>query len=72
MMAKNDAAAASIEFQAALAIGATNPAEAHTDFGEALLKLGRKDEARRQALEAMKTAPSFARAQDLLSKSLGN
>jgi len=68
LLAKGDAPGALVEFQAALAIGATNPAEAHTDAGEALLKLGRKDEARREALEAMKTAPTFERAQDLLIK----
>ncbi|MEO7191618.1 MAG: tetratricopeptide repeat protein [Vicinamibacterales bacterium] len=66
LLAKGDAAPALIEFQAALALGPVNAAEAHTDAAEALLKLGRTAEARTEALTALKTAPTFARAQDVL------
>ena len=66
LLAAGEHEAAQIEFKAAIALGPTNPAEAHTDLAEALLKLGRKDEARREVLTALATAPTFARAQDLL------
>ncbi len=66
LMAREEFDAALIEFQAAIALGPTNPAEAHTDAGEALLKLGRAADARREALAALAQAPTFARAQDLL------
>jgi tetratricopeptide (TPR) repeat protein len=71
LMAKNDQAGALVEFQAALAMGPTNLAEAHADVAEALLKLGRRDEAKREALAALKEAPTFARAQDLLLAAMG-
>jgi tetratricopeptide (TPR) repeat protein len=70
-LVKNDNAAALVEFQAALATNPANPADAHADAAEAYLKLGRKEEAKRQALEALKRAPTFARAQDLLLAALG-
>ena len=66
LLAKNDGAAAVIEFQAALALGPTNPADAHSDLAEALLKVGRKDEARAAVMAALAQAPTYARAQDLL------
>jgi tetratricopeptide (TPR) repeat protein len=71
LLEKGDNAAALIEFQAALAGGPANLAEAHTDSAEALLKLGRRDEAKRSALLALKEAPTFARAQDLLLAAIG-
>ena len=55
---------------AALASGA-NLAEAHADLGEALLKVGRRDDAKAQALLALKQAPTFPRAQDLLLAAIG-
>lgn len=61
---QNDAAL--VEFRAALALGPTNPAEAHTDVAEALLALNRRDEAKQEALLALEDAPTYARAQDLL------
>jgi tetratricopeptide (TPR) repeat protein len=70
-MAKNDYTPALAEFQAALATTPANPPDAHADAAEAYLKLGRKEEAKRQALEALKQAPTFARAQDLLLAALG-
>jgi tetratricopeptide (TPR) repeat protein len=71
LMEKGEAAPALVEFQAAIAGGPPNLAEAHTDAAEALLKLGRRDEARRSALLALKEAPTFARAQDVLLAALG-
>ncbi len=58
--------AALVEFQVALALGPANPAEAHTNLGEALLAAGRRDEAKEQAFLALEQAPTFARAQNLL------
>ena len=72
LLAKGETAAALLEFQATVALGPANPAEAHSDVAEALLKLGRKEEARRSALLALKVAPTYARAQDILIASSGN
>ena len=66
LMAKTNYAGALREFQATVALGPANLAEAHTDVADALLKLGRRDEARRSALAALKEAPTFSRAQDIL------
>jgi tetratricopeptide (TPR) repeat protein len=66
-----DPAAALIEFRAALAAGPANVAESRADLAEALLKLGRRDEAKREALLALQLAPTFARAQDLLLAAMG-
>jgi tetratricopeptide (TPR) repeat protein len=71
LLAKNDAAGALLEFQAGIALGAPNPAEAHSDVAEALIKLGRNAEAKREALLALQAAPTFSRAQDLLLKAEG-
>ena len=54
-----------------MALGPANLAEAHTDVAEAFLKLNRKDEAKKSALMALKEAPTFARAQDLLLIAIG-
>jgi tetratricopeptide (TPR) repeat protein len=70
-LAKNDVARAIIEFTVVLALGPANQAEAHTDLGEAFLKAGRKDEAKKEAFTALDLAPTFARAQDLLLAALG-
>jgi Flp pilus assembly protein TadD len=59
------------EFRAALALGPPNLAESHTELAETLFKLGRKDEAKRQAILALEQAPTYARAQDLLLAILG-
>ncbi len=63
--------AALTEFQVAVALNPTNPAEAHADVAEVLLGLGRKDEAKREALLALMEAPTYARAQDLLLAAIG-
>jgi predicted Zn-dependent protease len=71
LMEKNDAVGAVVEFQAALALGPANLAESHADLGEALLKVGRRDDAKAQALLALKQAPTYPRAQDLLLAAIG-
>jgi Flp pilus assembly protein TadD len=71
LLARGDAARALLEFQASVALGPPNPAEAHSDVAEALIKLGRKPEARREAMLALQVAPTFARAQDLLLEAEG-
>jgi cytochrome c-type biogenesis protein CcmH/NrfG len=71
LLAKSDFAGALVEFQATLALGPVNLAEAHADAAEALIKLGRRDEGKREALAALKEAPTFARAQDLLLLAIG-
>lgn len=59
------------EFRAAIAAGAVNLPDAHCDLGEALLALGRRDEAKTHAVRALENAPTFERAQTLLLKSVG-
>ena len=59
------------EFTAAIAAGAVNLPDAHTDLGEALFALGRADEARRHAIRALENAPTFERAQTLLLRTIG-
>ena len=71
LVAKSSWQPALIEFQAALALGPPNLAEAHTDLGEVLFRLGRKDEAKRHIIVALQQAPSYARAQDVLLAILG-
>jgi Flp pilus assembly protein TadD len=70
-LAKRQYAAALIEFQAALALGPPNLAEAHTDLGEVYLAMGRRDDAKAEAIRALKEAPTYARAQDLLLAATG-
>jgi cellulose synthase operon protein C len=65
LMVKGQHAEALIEFQAALAVGPPNLAEAYADVAEASLKVGKTEEARKAAFAALKIAPNFARAQDL-------
>jgi Tfp pilus assembly protein PilF len=60
-----------VEFNAALALGGTNPTEGRTNVAETLLALNRKDEAARQALLALEDGPTFARAQDVLLAARG-
>jgi hypothetical protein len=60
-----------VEFQATLALGPANLAEAHANLADVLLKLDRRDDAKRHALAALKQAPTFARAQDLLLAAIG-
>ena len=71
LFSKKSYQAALIEFQAALALGPPNLAEAHTDLGETLFQVGRKEEAKRHVLIALQSAPTYARAQDVLLAILG-
>lgn len=71
LMARGEHQPALIEFRAALALGPANLAEAQTDLAEALFKLGRKEEAKRQVLWALQQAPGYARAQELLLSVIG-
>jgi Flp pilus assembly protein TadD len=71
LLAKGDATGALLEFQANVALGPANPAEAHGDLAEALIKANRMDEARKEALAALRVAPTYARAQDLLLEATG-
>lgn len=71
LMATRDFAAALVEFDAALAVGPANKAEARTDRAEALLALDRRDDARREVMLALQDAPTYARAQDLLLETMG-
>ena len=70
-LAKGQTGAALIEFQVALALGPPNLAEAHVDLGEAYLASGRRDEAKSEALAALKEAPTYPRAQTLLLAVIG-
>ncbi len=54
------------EFRAALASQPVDPAAAHCDLAESYVRLGRFDDARRQALSALEIAPTYERAQELL------
>jgi tetratricopeptide (TPR) repeat protein len=70
-LAQNRAERAILEFQVALALGPANQVEAHTDLGEAFLKAGKKDDAKKEAFIALEQAPTYARAQDLLLAAMG-
>ena len=71
LLANGDYAGALVEFQATLALGPANLAEAHADLADVLIKLNRRDDAKRHALLALQQAPTFARAQDLLLAAIG-
>jgi tetratricopeptide (TPR) repeat protein len=71
LLARKDYAAALVEFQATLALNPANLAEAHANVAEAQLRLGHREEAKHEALEALKLAPTYARAQDLLLEAMG-
>lgn len=53
-------------FRAAVAAGPADRAAAHCDLADAYLATGALAEARRQVLDALEVAPTYARAQDLL------
>ncbi len=66
-----DTAEAIRAFSVAVASKPLDRASAHADLAEALLQAGRKDDARKQVMEALMVAPTFTRAQDLLLKLSG-
>jgi Flp pilus assembly protein TadD len=70
-LAKGALQSALLEFRAALALGPVNLAVAHTDVADVLLRMNRKDEAKREALLALQEAPTYARAQDILLAAIG-
>jgi Flp pilus assembly protein TadD len=67
-LASGDAPEAVRNFRVALASGPVNRATAHTDLAEALLQVGNRAEAKREALAALEIAPTYERAQDILLK----
>jgi tetratricopeptide (TPR) repeat protein len=70
-LTSGDVTEAERAFRVALAAKPLDRASAHADLAEALLQAGKKDEARKQVLEALQVAPTFTRAQDLLLKLSG-
>ncbi|MDE3155749.1 MAG: tetratricopeptide repeat protein [Acidobacteriota bacterium] len=70
-LAEKDSTRALREFQVALAAGPRDQAAAHCDLAETYYLTGRRDEAKRQTLDALEIAPLYARAQDLLLKLVG-
>ena len=71
LLAAGQFAPALVELLATLALGPPNAAETHTDIADVLIKLSRRDEAKRHALLALQQAPTYARAQDLLLLAIG-
>jgi len=59
-----------IEFQAALKVETTDMAAAHYNLSRVYLAAGRNSEAKRSALAALKIAPNFEAAQEILLNSL--
>ncbi len=58
------------EYQALLALDPPDKAAAHLNVANVLLELGRKAEAKKEALAALEIAPGFEPAQELLLKTL--
>ena len=67
-LASGQGADAVRNFRVALAAGPVDRASAHADLAEALLQIGNRAEAKREALAALEIAPTFERAQDILLK----
>jgi tetratricopeptide (TPR) repeat protein len=68
---RNEAEFAAREFRTVIALKPIEPAVAHTDLAESYLKLGKRDDAKKQALAALEIAPTYARAQDILLQLTG-
>jgi cellulose synthase operon protein C len=58
------------EYRALLALDPPDKAAAHLSVASILLELGRKPEAKKEALAALEIAPGFEPAQELLLKTL--
>lgn len=69
-LARRDLPVAMREFRAALASGAVDAAEVHTDLAEAYLRAGEAAQARRQATLALEIAPTYERALELLLRAV--
>jgi Tfp pilus assembly protein PilF len=67
-LASGEAPEAVRNFRVALAAGPADRATAHVDLAEALLVVGNRAEAKREALAALEIAPTYERAQDILLK----
>ncbi|HEX4351275.1 MAG TPA: hypothetical protein VHZ95_00150, partial [Polyangiales bacterium] len=63
MLQRNEPDLASREFRTVIALKPIDPAVAHADLAESYFKVGKRDEAKRQALAALEIAPTYARAQ---------
>ena len=59
-----------VEFQVALAVGPVDRVGAHCDLAESLVRAGRFDAAKREALNALEIAPTYERAQELLLRAV--
>lgn len=66
----NQAAKALREFKVELALNPLDKAGAHTRIADAYLRTNQKVEAKRHALLALEIAPTYARAQEILLKSV--
>ena len=69
-MEKTDYETAVREYQVLLVLDTTDPVRAHTDLADALIRAGKKTEAKESALAALEIAPTFERAQTILLESL--
>jgi len=58
------------EYQALLTLDPPDKAAAHLNIASVLLELGRKSEAKKEALAALEIAPGFEPAQELLLKTI--
>jgi tetratricopeptide (TPR) repeat protein len=58
------------EYRALLALDPPDKAAAHLNVASILLELGRKPEAKKEALAALEIAPGFEPAQELLLKTI--
>jgi Tfp pilus assembly protein PilF len=64
--AREDYTAAVREFEVSLAIGPLDRVATQIDLAESYLAGGRADEAKREVIAALETAPSYERALELL------
>jgi tetratricopeptide (TPR) repeat protein len=58
------------EYQAVLALDPSDKATAHFNVAKVLLQMGKKPEAKKEALAALEIAPGFEPAQELLLKAI--
>jgi cellulose synthase operon protein C len=67
---ERDLALALREYQALLALDPSDKATAHFNVARVLLQMGKKPEAKKEALAALEIAPGFEPAQELLLKAI--
>ena len=68
--AANDSALAVTEYEILLELEITDPVEARTSLAEAYMRDNQPEAAKQQVLQALETAPSFLRAQQVLLQSI--